>query len=131
MRWESLLRPPSPLLGRNQTCLPSVCPLTDGCGRGHSSSPFFSDRKTEAQGPEAEIKVFSSKWTPKRLPGVSHDPSRVLRPAPRLRQPSSAGRLCYGNGPPALLRASVSSVHSGKCSPALFAYPRREPTPRP
>lgn len=53
-----------------------------------------------------------SKRPPKRLPEVTHNP-RVPRPAPFLCQPSPTSCLCYGNSPPALLSASVSSCILG------------------
>ncbi|KAK2085326.1 hypothetical protein P7K49_036626 [Saguinus oedipus] len=53
-------------------------------------------------------------------------------PALLLRQPSPVGRLHYGNRPPALLRASVSSVHPGKCthSASLKNYKSQKPMER-
>lgn len=70
------------------------------------------------------------KWPPKRLPEVTHDPSRV-RGLPHFYQPPPSSRLCYGNSPPTHLSISAYSMHPGKCSSSLVTCPRHEPTPRP
>ena len=47
------LHPLSPLLGSS----PSVCPNIAECGRGDDSTPFFPDKKTEAQSPRVGTEV--------------------------------------------------------------------------
>lgn len=110
----------------------SVSPHTVECGRRDDSTPFFPYKKTEAHSPGVGTKAKKQcKRPPKRLPKVTHNPSRVPWPAPFLHQPFPTGRLCYRNSPPALLSASVSSMHPGKCSLSLVTCPMHEPTLRP
>lgn len=74
----------SHLCWANQSGSTSVCPITADCGQGYGSTPFFSDRKTEAQSPVVGIeekKKKKLKRPPKRLSEVTHNP-RVRRPAP-------------------------------------------------
>ena len=109
-----------------------VCPSAVERGRGDDSTPFFPDKKTETHSPGVGTEAKKEcKRPPKRLPEVTHNPSRVPWPAPYLHQPFPTGRLCYRNSPPALLSASVSSMHPGKCSLFLVTCPMHEPTLRP
>lgn len=124
----------SHLCWANQSGSTSVCPITADCGQGYGSTPFFSDRKTEAQSPVVGIEEKKKKKNRNALPRGCPK-SRTIRGYRGL--PHFISLSAIPNQPPLLWKQSSRPpqrlsffMHPGKCSPPSVTHPRHKPPPR-